>query len=237
MSTFKSLCMVAALSLCAPVAATASTVIDTQTVTFSNDVDIVNRRIQAGQVVSAGQRGFDEATNREYRADIDFSIDVSTFNIDRFEVILGVRDVGLNPPTGVNADGMPTDGSDDTPGTENWFAEIVGGGSSAANQSFWKHLIPGDTTLTFDLNALNDTGETGSDRIDGVANTAFARTVDDNQISIRVKELSGGTDDQFVLTSITVKVYEAAPIPLPASGLFLLGAVGGLAAWKRRKVA
>lgn len=42
-------------------------------------------------------------------------------------------------------------------------------------------------------------------------------------------------DGQSVTTSATVKALEVAPVPLPASALLLLGAVGGLAAMRKRK--
>jgi hypothetical protein len=29
--------------------------------------------------------------------------------------------------------------------------------------------------------------------------------------------------------------FDAAPVPVPASGLLLLGAVGGVAAWRRKR--
>ncbi len=247
MIRFKSLCTAAALCVFVPVAATASTLLETQTVTFSG------AGASGGQIISGGGGG-------GFFQNFTFTNDLSSLNIDRFVITLNVSGVGPEVEPNVDGDryteytGPGTIGgealdrdaetnSDGVP-TENWFAEVAGGGKDSdgnnlgSNSAFWARLAPDQSPLEpfiFELSAANDVGENGSDRTDGIDNRAFINTVWRDTLTLRFRERSGGTDDQFELSSATVEVYEAAPIPLPASGLLLLGAVGGIAAWGRRK--
>ena len=52
---------------------------------------------------------------------------------------------------------------------------------------------------------------------------------------LRFREESGLEDIMWINTADLEVFGTAAPIPLPASGLLLLGAVGGVVAMKRRK--
>ena len=235
MSFYKSLCVATALAVSSPIAAFASTLLESIT------VDYTNNGTTGGQIINDPS----DPQVAVFVQNFDFTNGLSSFNIDRFDITLNVIGVGALPADGVTTfgvdgatiGGIAANGSDNTLGTENWFADIAGG-AGGANTAFWRRL-PADSDpvepFTYSLSAANDNSEFGADRVDGINNTAFTRSVNQDQIKIRFREASGGLDDQFELLSITVDVYEIAPIPLPASGFLLLGAVGGMAAWKRRK--
>lgn len=243
MSTMKKILSASVLALALPAAASASSLLETVTLNLGSGVAVSDATAAAN-------------------FDFNFTNDLSTFDIDRFEITLNVSGIGpalvdgytefpASTIGGLAANGFEegflasdpttaiTDGT--TPGlieTENWFAEFVGGGAGlGSNSAIWARFDPDESPLVpfgFTLTADNDIDETGSDRTDGIRNRAFSRTVNTNQLRMRFRERSGG-EDEFVLLSASVSVFEVAPVPVPASGLLLLGAVGGVAAWKRRK--
>lgn len=65
---------------------------------------------------------------------------------------------------------------------------------------------------------------------------AFAQSVASESFAFWFSEFTPQTD-KFKLASAELAVYGTAPttVPLPAGGLMLLGAVGGLTALRRRK--
>ncbi|MFA9229791.1 MAG: VPLPA-CTERM sorting domain-containing protein [Microgenomates group bacterium] len=63
---------------------------------------------------------------------------------------------------------------------------------------------------------------------------AFAHTLATETFSFWFSEFTSGRD-KFTLASAKLDVYGTAPVPLPAGGLMLVGALGGLAAVRRRK--
>lgn len=255
MSIFKSLSVAAALATFAPVAASAATS-PLETLT----IDYTDGGSTGGELINTNtfSETFAFTTNFPDYIISSFNIILEVQGVDRApgadlsgpatsgEGQFTVYDPN-SPTSNTNIGGAALDGALND-GTENWFASIAGQNASGtivtnANHAFWKRITPdalrSDDFFTFELSAADDdaNNSTGSsaDRVDGIANTAFQRSVSDNEITLRFRERSGGTDE-FTLLSASIEVYGvAAPIPVPASGLLLLGAVGGVAAWKRRK--
>lgn len=241
MSIFKSLSVAAALALVTPIIANAATsLLESITFDFGTGPSQVDDVSVVGANVVGTDRVFVEDVNKNansLRANFDFVSDLSTKTIDRFVITLQIAGVSALTPA-LDANGRAVSGSDEV--GELWWAEIRGA-TAGTSDSFYKRL-PGSVniisnTFSFTLDATNDGGELGSDRLDGTANTAFATSIAQDRIRLRFREESALADG-FELLSATVDVYEvAAPVPVPASGLLLLGAVGGVAAWKRRKSA
>ena len=126
---------------------------------------------------------------------------------------------------------------------ENWYARVLGDQNSTLDEDYFETVMPsGPTTgvMSFSLTAEDDTPTGGGqDRPDGTptTNTAFQTSVDEGRVRLRFREESGG-EDNFVLFSTQLEVIGTlAPIPVPASGLLLLGALGGAAALRRQRKA
>ena len=197
-------------------------------------------------------RMFDNSTASGYAQFsefFDFS-DLGPAFIDSIRVTIHYAHVDSAPVD----NGLPNFPDDDT--GENWYVRISGGigatgGDGDLNDDFYKS-VPGvgaglssDTgVMTFDLSAADDLTAI-SDRPDDssvpVRNSAFRTSVANQGLRLRFREESGGPDgaDIMWLDMATVQVYGSfaaapAPVPLPASGLLLVGAVGSVAAWKRR---
>lgn len=244
MFDFKTICAAAVFALATPLTATAATsLLESITIDFGTGAGQESRVGVVGANIVGSDRVFVEDANKNadsLRPNFDFVTDLSTKTIDRFVITLQIAGVSdITPELG--SDGLPLSGAD--PVGELWFAEVRGSSGGPTN-SFYKRL-PGSVAagatpgsiFSFELSAANDGGEFGSDRTNGTPNNAFATSVAQDRIRLRFREESALADG-FELLSATVDVYEvAAPVPLPASGLLLLGAVGGMAAWKRRKAA
>lgn len=118
---------------------------------------------------------------------------------------------------------------DPDPG-EKWSARVLGADNSSILDDEFVELPqtgPSTGTLSFTIDASTDTAS---------STTAFAGSVASDMFRLRFREESSGADN-FRLFSSEITVNGVAPIPLPASGMLLLGALGGAAALRRRKAA
>lgn len=231
MSTMKKLLSASALALALPVAAAASTSLTTVTFDYGTgpgkDQPFGDDPVNADDV-----RVFDTSTATGYAQFsevFDFG-DLMGATVDRIDVTLNYSRVSFAQPTG------PADQTG-----EIWWARVLGVDNGTLDDDYFTELAgtgPSVNGYTFSLTAADDLTAI-SDRPDSVTtlNSAFATSVAENRVRLRFREETAG-DDNFVLLSASVEVFGTpAPVPLPASGLLLLGALGGAAAWKRRKSA
>jgi hypothetical protein len=110
--------------------------------------------------------------------------------------------------------------------TEIWSVRIQGSTPAAATDDHFTTLSDALSPQTVTLSAATDGG--------GV--NAFAQSLASGQLAFWFSE-SSLFADAFRLTSASLTVEGTpppAPVPLPAGGLLLLGALGGLAARRRR---
>lgn len=112
--------------------------------------------------------------------------------------------------------------------SENWFMGSIGTtpGTSADNHRIME--LGNASPQTAQIDAGIDVGETN----------VWARAVTERVVVIGFGENTNG-NDEFFLDRIDMEVWgtapATAPVPLPASVLFLLGGVGGLAGLRRLK--
>ena len=113
-------------------------------------------------------------------------------------------------------------------GSENWFVRVMGSDDSMLDDDIITGpLATGSNSTTFTFTAADDGG-----LVD-----AFSSSVGSELFRLRFREESSG-DDNFLLDNVQLVVNGTpAPIPLPASGLLLLGALGGAAMIRRRRKA
>jgi hypothetical protein len=113
---------------------------------------------------------------------------------------------------------------------EFWTARVQGTDAAAAEDDYYGALSEGPVqTLT--LTAADDTG--------GVS--AFAQALASKSYAFWMSEWSAGADE-MTLTSAKLEIFGTpvspppgpSPVPLPASGLLLVGALGGMALLRRR---
>lgn len=110
---------------------------------------------------------------------------------------------------------------------ELWSVRVQGSNSASSLDDLFAVLIgSGWSNQTVTLS-------TGTDLL---TVNAFAQSVASESFAFWFSEFTPGTD-KFKLASAELDVYGTAPttVPLPAGGLMLLGAFGGLAALRRRK--
>lgn len=105
---------------------------------------------------------------------------------------------------------------------ERWTTDFLGLDDSSTGDNL-RTLLDGSPVQVIKLSLAKDIG----------AVTAFARLLATQALSFRFNEWSHG-NDTFRLSSAKLEVY-GAPVPLPASGLMLAGALGGAALIRRRK--
>lgn len=155
----------------------------------------------------------DQSSSR-FNDSFDFSSLVYD-TIERFELVLTFANAG---PTGLFCPFICS---------EVWQARINGSNDSASSDDYFSTLFSANSPQTITLTFGTDTGS-----ID-----AFAHTLATQELSLWFSEFSLGRDS-FNLASAELNVYgTVAPVPLPAAGFLLIGALGGLAALRRRKTA
>ncbi|MEP4199336.1 MAG: VPLPA-CTERM sorting domain-containing protein [Aliishimia sp.] len=211
MTTFKTLLSAATLALVLPLAAQAA-VLKTATFDYGNGAGEVNPNGD-DPVGSNFVRVRDTSTATGYAQFIqifDFT-DLAGATIDSIDVVLNYTGVGDE---------------------ETWAARVLGSDNAVTSDDTFTGLVftgPATSTLGFTISAASDLATSSS---------GFAESVALNQLRLRFREESFG-DDDFRLFSATFAVNgtAAAPVPLPASGMLLLGALGGVAAIRRRRKA
>ncbi|MDO9639504.1 MAG: VPLPA-CTERM sorting domain-containing protein [Pseudotabrizicola sp.] len=110
---------------------------------------------------------------------------------------------------------------------ETWRVRVQGSNSGASFDDYFAVLRDPNSPQTFTLSAATDTGWIN----------AFATSLLTGTLTFWFSEETLGADN-FKLTSASLAVYGTpAPsvVPLPAGGFLLIGALGGLAALRRRK--
>lgn len=90
------------------------------------------------------------------------------------------------------------------------------------------------TTSTFTILATDDnltvdpvTGLVGPD--------AFTQTATNKQLRLALREVSALANSAFQVDDISVALYGTAPVPVPASGVLLVGGLAGLALTRRAR--
>ena len=251
MSLFKSFCTAAVLSLALPATAMAATSLATISYDYGSAKDkptgwAGDPPSQRDPLNTDNVRMHDTSTASGYNQFIqifDLSIpELDGMTITSFEITLQYSQVD----SAAVDNGVAGDPSDDT--GELWYARVLGGPTpdNSLDDDFFK-VIPGiddgegtDTgTFSFVLDEANDGNDSESDRTDAVStpNTAFQSSIDNGFLRLRFREESGG-DDIMWLDSAQLEVFGTpAPIPVPASGLLLIGAVSGMLALRRRNAA
>ena len=245
MSFFKTVCVSTALVFVLPLAATATTTSLAQiTVDYGTDngvfpsgtnpnrpdsVLVEDRKTYTNRTGSPGN------TYQEFTDIFDFG-NLGGATIGSIVVSVEYTSVTFaTPGPGTSTQFDPTDGTGEV-----WWMRLIGTDNSSLDDDVFVKL-PGTGaastgTFNYTLDAASEL-ETVSDRNDvtPTLNTAWTRALNDNRIVLRFREPTGGPD-KFELLSATVEVFSTpAPIPLPASGVLLFGALGGLGLWKRRK--
>lgn len=114
--------------------------------------------------------------------------------------------------------------------SECWQLRAQGANSSTQSDDYFATLFSNLSPQTFTLSAATDTG--------GV--NAFATSLSTGTFAFWFAEQTGNFlhTDKFNLSSAKLEVFGTpAAVPLPAGGLLLLGALGGLAALRRKRAA
>ena len=111
--------------------------------------------------------------------------------------------------------------------SECWKVRVQGANSSAASDDYFATLFTPQSPQTFALTSATDTG----------AITAFANSLSTGIFAFWFAEETLFAD-KFNLSSAKLEVFGTpAAVPLPAGGLLLVGALGGLAALRRKRSA
>lgn len=256
MSLFKSVCAATLLSLALPAVATAATSLATISFDYGQARDTAGNPTGKDQPSGwggdpAGQRDPINADNvrmRDFSTASGYNQFIQVFNLSIPELVGATIESFVITIQYAQVDSAPVDigvvgdPSDDT--GELWYARVLGSDNNTLDDDFFKE-VPGINdglasdkgTLSFTLSAANDGSESGSDRPDDVStvNSAFQTSVDESRLRLRFREESGADDIMWIDTA-TVEVFGTPnPVPVPASGLLLVGAVGGMVALRRRK--
>lgn len=231
MSTLKKILSTATLALALPVAADAA-VLDTITFNYGqapNTNPIGNDVVRSDhvEIEDTTPGGLGSAFPRSFIQIFDFS-SLAADTITSFELTLEYAEVDLREGPGMTPDNA---GRTDIP-AEAWSARILGTDNSSVTDDTFFALsevlssTPISTTFTIDAASDLSTGTSG-----------FLESDTTNTMRLRFRELSE-LDDTFNLHSATLVVMGTpAAVPLPASGMLLLGAVGGAAMIRRRRKA
>lgn len=209
MSTFTKFLSAAALALTVPLAADAATL---KTITFDYGNGVDERNPLGDDPVSPDYVLIRDNTANEFKEFFDFT-NLAGATYDSFELSLTYTAV--------------------TTSTEDWFVRILGSGASnfaagtEINVDLVDQTVGSTITQTITIDAASDVGT-----ID-----AFATAAADNMMQIRFREETNLVDVFRLHEAQLVINGTLAPVPLPASGLLLLGAVGGAVALKRRRKA
>jgi hypothetical protein len=119
-----------------------------------------------------------------------------------------------------------TNGAGNLVGSELWYFDIYGSDPTNYVDNTWTSLTSpsngATSTVSLTISAASDISP-----ID-----AFATTLSNMALRFGFEEVSGGNDN-FRLLEAVVTVNGTAAVPLPATGLFLILALGALG-WRRR---
>lgn len=143
---------------------------------------------------------------------LDFS-DLAGSTIDSLELTLAYDRAG---PTSIV--GFPL---------ERWLVDVQGSNGASFADDFTETLVDSASPLTLTLSAATDGG--GVD--------AFATSVANLALGFSFDEVGflGAQTFRLFSATLTVNGTAAAVVPLPAPGLLLIGALGGLGLMRRRQ--
>ncbi|MBM2575926.1 hypothetical protein JQC91_06390 [Jannaschia sp. Os4] len=118
-------------------------------------------------------------------------------------------------------------GANTAPDGEQWYFDIYGSDPSTYTDNRWQ-VLPDDgdpiDVLTFTLDASTDTG--GID--------AFSHILNTMELAFGFEEATASNPDWLSVYSASITVYGSPEVvPLPATGVLLLGALAWLG-WRRR---
>lgn len=182
---------------------------------FTYDYGIGERDPQGNDTLSNGYVRVADSSTQRFRDVFDFS-SIGAAVIDSLQVMLTFTGARVWP-------------------AEYWTLRVAGdNASSSADDYLSGGLVSLLGVQTFTLTAATDMGSVN----------AFLTSVTNRTLDFGFSEFTNGSDN-FRLSSVSLTVngtllpVSAVPstVPLPASGLMLLGALGGLVLWRRRQVA
>lgn len=111
---------------------------------------------------------------------------------------------------------------------ERWFLDIYGSDPTNFFDNRYTRLATAQNTL----GTVSLTIDAATDALFGI--DAFAHSLAQQTVSFGFEEQTGGNDN-FRLYDAVLTVNGTAAVPIPAPGLLLLAALGGLGLWRRRR--